>query len=51
MKIQSIQTNSSKKKTSKYPAYDMSEHNLAECWYVFEELKPEGMKLYGHRIK
>jgi benzoyl-CoA reductase/2-hydroxyglutaryl-CoA dehydratase subunit BcrC/BadD/HgdB len=29
----------------------MSGHSLAECWYVFEELKPQGMKLYNHRIQ
>jgi len=29
--IQSIQTNSSKKKALKCPAYSMSEHSLAKC--------------------
>ena len=29
----------------------MSGYSLAECWYVFEELKPEEMKLYDHCVK
>ena len=51
MRIQSIQTNFSKKKTSKCSVCDMSEHNLAKCWYVFEELKFQRMKLYDHCIQ
>ena len=51
MKIQSIQTNSSKKKTLKCSACDMSEHSLAKCWYIFEELKSQKMKLYNHHIQ
>ena len=50
-RTQSIQTNSSKKKTSKCSVCDMSEHSLAKCWYVFEELKSQGMKLYDHHIQ
>ena len=46
-----LKTNSSKKKVLECLAYNISRHSLVECWYVFEELKPQGMKLYSRRIR
>ena len=51
MGIQLLETNSLKKETLECLVYNISRHNLAECWYIFKKLKPEEMKLYDHHIK
>ena len=29
----------------------MSGHSLAKCWYIFDELKPQEIKLASRRVK
>jgi hypothetical protein len=41
-----------RKKTSlDCPACGIRGHSLPECWQIFEELKPEGMKLSAYRVR
>ena len=48
---QSLETNVSKKTVTDCPACGLRGHSLAECWCIFEELKPEGMKSSAYRVR
>ena len=48
---QSLETNPSKKEAPQCPVYDMSGHSLEKCWYIFDELKPQEVKLTNQHIK
>jgi hypothetical protein len=41
----------SKKTVPKCSAYGKRGHNLPECWLIFEELKPEKVKLSAHQVR
>jgi hypothetical protein len=38
-----------KKATPECPACDMRGHDLPNCWYIFEELRPEGVTIPPRR--
>jgi hypothetical protein len=40
-----------KRPTTECPGCEIRGHNLRECWYIFEELKPEGRRLSAHRAR
>ncbi len=48
---QSLETKVSKKGLTECPACGMRGHSLTECWCIFTELKPKGMKLSAYRIR
>jgi len=47
----SLGTNVSKKPVPECPACGKRGHSLAECWCIFEELLPEGMKSSAYRVR
>ena len=48
---QSLETKASKKATPECPACGMRGHSLTECWCIFEELKPQDVKLSAYRVR
>jgi hypothetical protein len=48
---QSIEANASKKEVTECPACGMRGHSLAEYWCIFEELRPQGMRSSGYRVR
>jgi hypothetical protein len=47
----SHKSNASKKVTPECRACGMSGHSLPECWCIFEELRPNGMKSASFRVR
>ena len=48
---QSLESKDSKKAATECPACGMRGHSLAECWCIFEELKPQEMTLSAYRVR
>ena len=51
MGIQLLEINSLKKKAPQCSIYDMSKYSLKKCWYIFDELKSQEIKLASQCIK
>ncbi len=48
---QLLETTISKKEVTECPACNLRGHSLAECWSIFEKLKPQGMKSSAYRVR
>jgi hypothetical protein len=49
--IEKEATNPKKSKKSKCPACELKGHTLPDCWYLFENKRPEGFKVSNVRME